>query len=68
MTEQVSERSALFTAKDRCDKCGAQAKVLALFVLEELPDVGMLLFCRHHGSQYFDALIEQGATIEVERA
>jgi len=67
LTEQVTERSALFTAKDRCDKCGAQAKVLALFILDG-PDVGMLLFCRHHGSQYFDALIEQGATIEVERA
>ena len=67
MTEQVTERSALFTAKDRCDKCGAQAKVLALFILEDLADVGMLIFCRHHGAEYHDALIAQGATIEVER-
>jgi len=61
MTEQVTERPALFTAKDRCDKCGAQAKVLALFV------EGMLLFCRHHGAEYHDALLDQGATIEIER-
>lgn len=60
MTEQVTEVPALFTAKDRCDKCGAQAKVLALLV------EGMLIFCRHHGEEYRAGLLAAGAFIEIE--
>jgi hypothetical protein len=61
MTEQATEtRADLFTAADRCDRCGAQAKVLALLV------AGPLLFCRHHGVEYYDALTAAGAAIESE--
>lgn len=42
---------------DRCDRCGAQAFVAALFA------VGELLFCAHHARVYRDALVEQA--IEV---
>lgn len=34
------------TAADRCDRCGAQARVRAI-----LPS-GDLLFCAHHAQQY----------------
>ena len=62
MTEPAIEAGLppLFTAKDRCDKCGAQAKVLALFTN------GILIFCKHHGKQYEAALRQQGAYIEEE--
>jgi hypothetical protein len=50
----------LFTAKDRCDRCGAQAKTLALFV------AGYLLFCGHHTKQYQEQLAHTGAEIETE--
>ncbi len=35
---------------DRCDRCGAQAYVVAVF------DGGHLVFCVHHGRQYAAAL------------
>jgi hypothetical protein len=63
MTEVTTETRAtpaLFTAKDRCDRCGAQAKTLALFV------AGPLLFCGHHTHEYLAALIAAGAEVEVE--
>lgn len=63
MTEAPTETRALpalFTAKDRCDRCGAQAKALALLV------TGPLLFCRHHIHEYLPALIAAGAEVEVE--
>lgn len=63
MTEAPTEtRSipALFTTKDRCDRCGAQARTLALFVS------GPLLFCGHHTHEYLPALIAAGAEVETE--
>jgi len=61
MTEvAAAEATRLFTAKDRCDRCGAQAKTLALFV------AGPLLFCGHHARKYLPALAAAGAEIETE--
>lgn len=61
MTEVAApEATRLFTTKDRCDRCGAQAKTLALFV------AGPLLFCGHHTKAYMHALAYAGAQIETE--
>jgi hypothetical protein len=61
MTEAITEpTTTLFTAKDRCDRCGARAKTLALFV------AGPLLFCRHHTHEYLPALLAAGAEVETE--
>lgn len=43
----------MLTAHDRCDRCGAQAFVVALF------DVTHLFFCAHHARKHRDALVEQ---------
>lgn len=48
------------TAADRCDRCGAQAKVRA--VLKN----GDLLFCRHHGQDNLQALVEIAKDVHVE--
>ena len=53
-------QTKLFTAADRCDRCGAQAQTMALFV------AGPLLFCGHHTRKYLPALAFAGAEIEVE--
>ena len=45
MTPSTLTRPAL-TALDRCDRCGAAAKVRAV-----LPSGGELLFCGHHARQ-----------------
>jgi hypothetical protein len=50
----------LFTAADRCDRCGAQAHLLASMIN------GILLFCRHHGHKYEKALLDQGAFLEED--
>jgi hypothetical protein len=50
----------LFTAADRCDRCGAQAKTVALLV------PGILLFCAHHTRAYRAGLEAAGAAIESE--
>lgn len=39
------------TVADRCDRCGAQAFMRAVF-----PGGGELLFCGHHGREYAAAL------------
>lgn len=59
MTEAPA-RADLFTAADRCDLCGAPAKLLALLV------AGPLLFCRHHGQEHHAALEAAGAAIGSE--
>lgn len=46
------------TATDRCDRCGAGARVRAL-----LPSGGELLFCQHHANEHQDRLVELSATI-----
>ncbi|MGH3432576.1 MAG: DUF7455 domain-containing protein [Thermocrispum sp.] len=47
------------TASDRCDRCGAAAKVRAV-----LPAGGELLFCGHHARQHEAKLKELEAQIE----
>jgi hypothetical protein len=39
-----------FTCADRCDRCGAQARVRVPLA------AGELLFCGHHSAQHADAL------------
>lgn len=49
-----------FTAADRCDRCGAQAKVRATL------STGTLEFCKHHGVEYLPGLAQAGAKMEGE--
>lgn len=60
MTEVLGEQVSLFTAKDRCDRCGARAVTLALMT------TGLLLFCGHHTHEFLPALIAAGAEVETE--
>ncbi len=64
MSEPTTETEAvlppMFNSLDRCDRCGAQAKLRAL--LRE----GVLLFCGHHGHQYQAGLDAANAAIESE--
>ena len=50
------------TAADRCDRCGAAAKVRAV-----LPSGGELLFCGHHGREHHARLTELSAVIHDNR-
>lgn len=50
----------LFTSRDRCDRCGAQARAMALLVS------GILLFCGHHNKEYRAGLEASGAEIVEE--
>jgi hypothetical protein len=45
-----------FTAADRCDRCGAQAIVLA----KSEDTGGELLFCGHHIFDLYDSLRDSG--------
>lgn len=47
------------TASDRCDRCGAAAKIRAV-----LPEGGELLFCGHHARQHETKLKDLKATIQ----
>ena len=47
------------TAADRCDRCGAAAKVRAV-----LPSGGELLFCGHHARAHADAY--EGVAVHVQ--
>ncbi|TSD96035.1 hypothetical protein FOS14_16860 [Skermania sp. ID1734] len=49
------------TAADRCDRCGAAAKVRAV-----LTSGGELLFCQHHANKYGAGLRDIDAAIESE--
>ena len=53
-----SENVAPLTVADRCDKCGAQAFMRAVF-----PGGGELLFCGHHGREYAAAL--SGSSVQL---
>jgi len=46
------------TAHDRCDKCNAQARVIAT------RGDSMLYFCSHHGHEYFVILLAQGWDVQ----
>jgi hypothetical protein len=48
----------VLTGQDRCDRCGAQAKVLAL-----LRTGGELLFCGHHAREHRPRLADIGAAL-----
>lgn len=49
------------SAADRCDRCGAGARVRAT-----LPTGGELLFCRHHANEHEARLLELNATIVAD--
>lgn len=46
------------TGHDRCDRCGAAARVRAV-----LPSGGELLFCGHHGREHGPRLLELAADL-----
>lgn len=50
---------------DRCDACGAAAKVRAVKVYTgaEMPAATPLLFCGHHSAEHGPALMAQGWTL-----
>ncbi|MCW2726577.1 MAG: hypothetical protein JWN35_3498 [Frankiales bacterium] len=48
----------VFSALDRCDRCGAQAFVRAVLAS------GDLLFCAHHGREYGAALAASALVVE----
>lgn len=58
MTTALASSPGL-TALDRCDRCGAQARVRVV-----LPGGGDLLFCGHHGRLHADALAKVALTVE----
>ncbi len=60
MTETLS-RKRTSTALERCDRCGAQAKVHVT-----LRAGGDLFFCGHHGRQHEDRLRKVGATYATD--
>lgn len=49
------------TARDVCDRCGAQAYVRVV-----LPGSGELLFCAHHGREHGEALAKVAVEIQDE--
>ena len=51
------------TRADRCDRCGAAARVRA-----KLPSGAELLFCQHHANEHESKLIELAAVLEVSPA
>ena len=50
------------TRADRCDRCGAAARVRA-----KLPSGAELLFCQHHANEHEAKLVELAAVLEVSR-
>ena len=59
MTSSTLTRPEL-TASDRCDRCGAAARVRAV-----LPSGGELLFCNHHAREHVTKLKELAADIQA---
>lgn len=60
-TTLTQERTTPLTLSDRCDCCGAQAFIRAIFV------AGELTFCGHHGRKFHvplqrDALLVEDGT------
>ena len=50
VTPAADVDSPVLTAADRCDRCGAQARVRVVLT------AGDLLFCAHHAKAYEDKL------------
>lgn len=60
-TEAASISATLpLNVTDRCDRCGARAKVRAV-----LPSGGELLFCGHHAQVYEARLRRDAVTLET---
>jgi hypothetical protein len=57
MNTTTLERTAM-TLADRCDRCGAQAFVRAVFVS------GELMFCGHHGRELQPAMVGRALYVE----
>ncbi len=57
MTGTLTSPAAL-TAADRCDRCGAAARVRAV-----LPGGGELLFCAHHAKEHAARLESMAAVL-----
>lgn len=51
------------TRADRCDRCGAAARVRA-----KLPSGAELMFCQHHANEHQTRLLELDAVIETSQA
>lgn len=51
------------TRADRCDRCGAAARVRA-----KLPSGLELLFCQHHANQHEAKLTQLAAVLEVSES
>jgi hypothetical protein len=47
------------TFVERCDRCGADAKVRVVF-----PSAAELLFCGHHARRYKNQLLEVAVVLE----
>ena len=58
MTATLTARE--LTRADRCDRCGAAARVRA-----KLPSGAELLFCQHHANEHEAKLVELAAVLEV---
>lgn len=61
MMQEVEELPQRLTKQDRCDRCKAQAFILA--VNEKGHE---LFFCGHHGKKYFPELFKQGFVVHDE--
>lgn len=51
------------TRADRCDRCGAAARVRAI-----LPSGAELLFCQHHANEHEAQLVELSAELQINSA
>ena len=64
-TQEVPMNATLtspeLTRADRCDRCGAAARVRA-----KLPSGAELLFCQHHANEHQAKLVELAAVLEVK--
>lgn len=54
---ETQEQQRELTLNDRCDACGAAAKVIATLLN------GELLFCGHHGRKLQNSLIEKAINV-----
>ncbi len=62
-TTLTSDPKTALTTADRCDRCGAGARVRVT-----LPSGGELLFCQHHANEHSDRLRELEAIVDSESA
>ena len=53
----ITEEARTLTLQDRCDSCGAAAKVVSTFIN------GELLFCGHHARAIKDSLVPKAIRV-----